>query len=794
MILAWLAAAWCAGAACAALFGEGAYPIALALVSAPLAAAAWRRQARLAFYALALPALFTVSVARYQASGPHVASDAVGHYNDGVEMRMRGVLRDDPDVADTSQLFAIDARHVQVRGEWLPASGGVQVRTGLLPRYRSGDVLELEGKLESPPALKGFDYAGYLARRGIGSVMAYPSARTIGHEDDDVVRATILHVRRGLSRALALSLPEPQASLAQGVLLGQRSALPRGLADDLNATNTSHLVVVSGENVVLVSAYVALALSWVVGRRRALVLSILAVVAYATLIGLSPPVLRALIMGILMVVATIAGRRSAALSALLFAAALMIALQPQTIRDVSFQLSFAATAGIMFLASPLRRWSIVAVARALRLETVPRWAGTFLAEPLAVTLSAIFATAPLLALNFGRVSLVAVPANLLVVPLFPLILASSLVAALGGLLPAFRLVFAAPAYYLLTYWIEVTRWLAALPHAAASVGGYGAFWAAVTYAALGSLALMFLRQMRVGIESPLAESRPLNWARLRAVAVLALPAAAIASGAALAFWPSSPERLEVTFLDVGQGDAILLRTPSGHDVLVDGGPGRAVLRGLGDELPWHDRDIELLVLTHPQADHALGLLDVLARYDVTRIVAGPGAEPSATYRAWLESVAGEGTPLQTAREGDAFDLGDGVRIDVLAPDATMAADARINNTGAVLRVSWRDISFLLTGDIEAAAERAMLSDGVELRANVLKVAHHGSATSSTRAFLDAVQPQIAVVMSGADNPFGLPAPEVVSRIQEYADVYNTATDGAVHVETDGHRLWVSTSR
>ena len=790
LLLAWLASAWIAGAATAALFGYAALPISLAVAFGMLALALVRRAPHYAALALVLPLLFAVSVLRYEATRPHLSPDSVAHYNDGVSMRLRGVLRDDPQVGDTSQRLVVDARSVQQRDEWPAASGGIEVRTGLLPSFRSGDVIELEGKLESPTGEAGFDYAAYLAARGIISTMAYPSVRVVGHEDDSLMRASVLHVRRSLSHALALALPEPQASLAQGVLLGQRSALPADLKSDLNATNTSHLVVVSGANIVLVSAYATVAFMWLVDRRRARLLSITAVIAYAMLIGPSPPVLRAVVMGILLVLAAASGRRSHGLTALLFAAALMIGLDPQVVRDISFQLSFAATAGIMFLAPPIRKHAIELIGRAMRTDEVPRSLDGLIAEPLAVTLAAIVATAPLLALNFGRVSLVAIPANLLIVPAFGPILAASLLAALGGMLPAGRLIFAAPAYYLLTYWIDVAAWFAGRPHAALDVGAYTSRWAALTYAAVAAGCAVLARYAPPPAVSRLAESRPRDWRRVRSAAVIAIPAVAMVASLGFILRPAASPQLRVTVLDVGQGDAILVRTPAGQDIVIDGGPGGAVLRGLGDELPWTDRDIELMLLTHPQSDHTLGLLDVLARYDVRRVLAGPGAESSTTYRTWRDAVAAEGLDLETVGQGSSYDLGAGVRLDVLAPGAAMAADAQINNTGAVVRISWRDVSFLLAADIEAKAERALLDSGVDLHATVLKVAHHGSDTSSTTAFLDAVSPELSVISSGADNPYGLPSRDVVCRLSAYGAVYNTATSGSVVMQTDGHTLTI----
>jgi competence protein ComEC len=795
MVLALAAGAWFAGIAAAATFGDGAWPLAIAAVLAGVALAMVRRSAAVAAYALLLPLIFAAGIAREHASHHPLPDDAAAHFNGGVAMRIRGALRDDPEIGDTSQRFAISVRKIQRDGAWAGASGGVLVRGPLLPRYRSGDIVELEGKIEAPPRLEDFDYAAHLARRGIASVMEYPRTRIIGHDDDNVARTTILRARRALSQGLALALPEPHASLAQGVLLGERSALPSDLRDDLNTTNTSHLVVVSGSNVVLVAGFCTLIFGWFVRRRQAALLSIAAVLAYAALVGLSPPVLRATIMGIVLITAGISGRRTNGVTSLLLAAAIMAGWQPSVVRDVSFQLSFSATAGILYLSSPLRRWIVDALGWTLRRAELPRWVNPLFAEPASVTVAAMLATTPLLALNFGRVSLVSLPANLLIVPAFPFILLTSLVAAVGGAIPHAHLIAGAPAYALLTYWLRVTAWFASLPGAATTLDGYTTPYAIATYAAVTALAIWIPRATARGGLTQLAPSRPMRWRTAAHRALFLAPAALLAASAGwLASGPSQARRLEVTVLDVGQGDAILIETPGGRDVLIDGGPGRAVLRGLGREMAWRDRSIDLVVVTHAQADHATGLLDVLDRYDVRRIVAGPPpADNSLVERALTRAASGEGAAIERFAAGTSFDLGGGVRLDVLSPPAH-ADGASGNDASIVLRLVWRDVSFLLTGDIEANAEKALVESGIDLRATVLKIAHHGSKTSSTAAFLDAVRPPVAVISSGAKNRFGHPAPDVVDRLGEYADIYNTADDGAVHFETDGQRLWIETER
>jgi competence protein ComEC len=210
-------------------------------------------------------------------------------------------------------------------------------------------------------------------------------------------------------------------------------------------------------------------------------------------------------------------------------------------------------------------------------------------------------------------------------------------------------------------------------------------------------------------------------------------------------------------------------------------------------MPWHDRSLDLVVLTHPQRDHGTGLIDVFERYDVERALLS-NDDGSLLTGALADAAAEEGADVRTASAGQRFDLGDGVTLDVLWPPPDLAPGTSPNNAGVVLELSWRDVSFLLAADIESATEQALTDARADLSATVLKVAHHGSKTSSTTAFLDAVQPQVAVVSSGLDNRFGHPASDVVNRIDDYAKVYNTATDGDVSISTDGARLWIDTGR
>ena len=240
-------------------------------------------------------------------------------------------------------------------------------------------------------------------------------------------------------------------------------------------------------------------------------------------------------------------------------------------------------------------------------------------------------------------------------------------------------------------------------------------------------------------------------------------------------------------------------TPSGRQVLVDGGPDpRLVTRGLGARLPFWDRSLDVVALTHPHGDHVNGLLDVLDRYDVGLFLHRSADYPTAEYARWEQALAdrdGRSRVLE-AHRGHRIDLGDGVLLEVLHP-GPVTIEGETNNNSLVLRVSYRDVVFLLTGDVETPIESMLLARGASLDATVLKVGHHGSDSSTSAAFLDAVSPSLAVISVGEDNRFGHPDAEVLARLHAVLSpdrVLRTSQHGDVAVTTDGRRLWLQTAR
>jgi competence protein ComEC len=285
--------------------------------------------------------------------------------------------------------------------------------------------------------------------------------------------------------------------------------------------------------------------------------------------------------------------------------------------------------------------------------------------------------------------------------------------------------------------------------------------------------------------------RRLNWA----VSLAGLTAIA----AAIAWWGalSTPDRrLAVTVLDVGQGDAILVETGTGRRILIDGGPsGSVLMQKLGRELPASARHFDLVVLTHAQDDHVTGLVTILERFRVDGLLAGamPGETPA--YLALRDAQQTQSVSLHEATAGRWADLGDGVRLEVLAPSAELMAGKSdsLNDQSVVLRLALGEVSFLLTGDIERSGETALLANGGDLRSTVLKVAHHGSDGSTLPPFLTAAEPAIAVISAGAENAYGHPSPSVLLRLAGIP-ILRTDENGSVRFSTDGRRLWVDFDR
>ncbi|HEX2501583.1 MAG TPA: DNA internalization-related competence protein ComEC/Rec2 [Methylomirabilota bacterium] len=571
-----------------------------------------------------------------------------------------------------------------------------------------------------------------------------------------------LRARFRIHAMIEAHLPAVSGALLEGLLIGERRQLPPTLLADFRRAGVYHVLAISGFNVALVagSAFLLLRLARVPAPLAAGV-ALATLIAFAAVVGGQPSVLRATIMGVLFLAAGLLGRESRVWNSLAGALLVLLALDPGSLGEPGLQLSFAATAGLLHLGP----W--------IRARLAP-WCPGPIASALAVSAGAQLGVTPVTLVHFGQLSPLGVIANLVVVPLAGLLTTGGVLALAVATMservahPLFE-----SLWLLLVLLRLVVRAFAALPGATVHVPP-----PPVLAVAVAGLVLLLL-----------------PWARGRAQA---LGIVGLTLGAGLATYGATrPDGLaQVVVLDVGQGEAVLIRAPDGPALLVDtggGGPGRGdrgervvvpVLRRLGL------RRLAALALTEGTADHVGGLTGLLEGMPVDEVWIPTGSEGAA----WLGPVVASGIPRRVLARGDRRWVGS-LLVTALhpgpgAPGGESGAGERPRAEPLLLRVEWGLFAAVLAAGT-GAAEVTVLGAGEPLEATVLKVSGNGGRRGSPPAFLAAVGPRLAAIPVGARNPFGHPAAEVLARLgRAGAPVYRTDQDGAIDVRSDGARVWV----
>ncbi|GIH03121.1 competence protein ComEC [Rhizocola hellebori] len=566
-------------------------------------------------------------------------------------------------------------------------------------------------------------------------------------------------LRAGLQRACA-PLPDRPGGLVPGLVIGDTSALDPVLEEEFRAAGLTHLVAVSGSNVAIVVGLVVLMARWArLGPGPAALVAALAVMGFVVLVRPSPSVLRAGLMGGIGLIALASGRRRAALPALSAAVIGLIVLDPELAGEAGFALSVLATGGLLLLAPPIRD--------RLRAKGFP--AGV--AEALAIPASAQLACAPVIAGLSASVSLVSVPANLLAVPaVAPATISGVAAAVISPVWPAAAEFLAWlsgwPAWWL----VWVARSAAAVP--AGAVPWPGGVGGGLLLAALTALLILGFRSRVV---------RRLVLVTGLAAMVGAVPVRLLAPG-----WP--PPGWVMVVCDVGQGDAVVLNAGGGAVILVDTGPDpRALTECLAD---LDITSLPLVLLSHFHLDHIGGLSAALP-YHPGQIVTGVWPEPAPGREAVHLAAAQAHIPIAEAPPHAVWTVGQ-VTLRVLATAPLHGTRSDPNNNSLVLFGQIRDVGIALLGDAETEQQRMLHADNPSLTADVVKVAHHGSAYQEP-ALLEAMRAKLAVVSVGAGNDYGHPNPALLAWWQRTGTrVMRTDLDGAIAVSAGTAGLQMST--
>ncbi len=683
----------------------------------------------------------------------------------------------------------VDAARVRRGPSWAAVSGRVAVTIAHPARsWPPGALVRVRARLKRPRNFgnpSDYDHVGTLERQGIFVTAFAWDDRAL--EEIDAARLAgreLQHRVRERLRGRLLRTPDAGANAyLRTVLLGERHALDPSQRRELARAGLAHVAAVSGLHVAIAAGAGALLVAWIVRRRIWLLrrcdvrkLAVLGglplALAYCAIAGGQVPATRALLMYVVGCSALWMDRRGDAVRALAAVACCVAMPAPARVIEPSFALSFASVLAI-----------VLAVRRAApgpRKGRVGKWLGLLVVEPLRVTLAAWLATAPLMAHYFQEISLVAPLANVLVLPLLgpgtlvPGLLALPFVPVAGGLADLLLACAAAAA----RLGLSGAGAMAQLPWAAISTPRLSMFELGLCYAVLAC----YLGRGRAWSSSPRA-------GQLRAGLVLAVLLLVIGD---VGYWVLErvySARVRVTFLSVGQGDAAVIELPHGRVMVVDGGglpgPFDPGARVVGPFLRSRKiQRLDVMALSHPQHDHYEGLAYLAEEFRVREFWSTGARSPAAGFRRLEEALMRVGARQVRLRAGDVPLAYRAVHVEALHP-AAQGPRLGANDASLVLRLTHGAVSMLFTGDIEARGEAALLARG-GLASTVLKVAHHGSATSSSDEFLRAVSPQVAVVSAGYGNRFGFPAPAVLARLGAGgALVWRTDRDGAVRVESDG---------
>lgn len=633
-----------------------------------------------------------------------------------------------------------------------------------------------------------FDARAYYEAQGIGYMMRIRGHANVvvldstfhGGIDDWMMKAIVLPLRFFTLSLIDRTIGGEEGELLKGILIGERGGIPFSTRTAFVHSGIAHILAVSGSNVVVVYACFTTLFGLLrIPRTGAMLLNALMLVLYMLLTGSQPPIVRATVMALVILFSRLLGGRPNSLNAVGVAALIVLAYDARQLFDVGFQLSFAAVVSIIYFYPALNT-------HILKLTGPALWRRTLVAalQVCAVTLVASVGTLPLTAIYFGKVSVVGIFTNIVILPLVGVSVTLGFVSALLGWITPLAEAVGAVNVLVLRAILETAKYSGGLSWAFVETFRFKPVHAVPFY-----LVLLWLFHLSVRRVSRV----------LLIVLLCCLNIFLILPEGRLDALPA--ERLRVSFIDVGQGDAALVEFPGGRTMLIDAGAWSEEYDA-GEQIvtPFLKRRgitrLDWFVASHPHADHIGGAPHVFRSFEVNEVVESgqPAADPA--YARYVRAIEQEHASLRIARSFDSVLTVAGVRVYVCYPTAEVVGPdssnpyRNINNTSVVLKLVYGESAFLFMGDLEREGEAQLCRMfGDFLRADVLKVGHHGSSTSSTEEMLEFVRPHYAVISVGRNNTFNHPSEDVIDRLRAFgADVLRTDEEGAVIFETDGRTL------
>ncbi|MCQ3937605.1 MAG: hypothetical protein DPW18_11240 [Chloroflexi bacterium] len=725
-----------------------------------------------------LPAIFFLGSAYHQFRQPTIDAFHIAFYNDReYELLITGSLAEPPDYRDRYTNLKLNVEAVDTGDGDLPVSGAILVRVPPNETYEYGERIRVRGLLKTPPENEEFSYRDYLARQGVYAYMSDAEATRLPGSGGNVLFIPVYYLKERLLENTYRLFPDPEASLFAGILFGVDTGLPKNLRDAFKNTGTAHIIAISGFNIAIIAGlFFSIFKSLLRDERLGAFLAVVFVFLYAFLVGGDPAVVRAAFMGSASLFARQVGRRNAGMNTLAFVALIMALINPLALWDVGFQLSFLATLGLILYAEPFSNFTASLIAKLTREDTgaVIR----IINENIILTLAAQVMTIPIMAYYFNRISLISFAANPFILPVQPVVM------VLGGL-AVFVSLFIYPLGQALawivwgfaSYTIRVVEFFDRVPNGVIVLGGVPGWAVAAFYAALLAVTL--------------------NWSAVQGwfkSAASSIRAAALTAAFALVFacmvlfWTASAKsgdgRFHVVFLEAGSADAVLIQTPEGRSILVNGGANVSELSDeLGRRLPLFSRSLDWLIIASTQENQVAALPRIVERYAPENVLWSGNVQASFSSRLLDEYFAQNEIPVTPAEAGQRLELGGGAFIEVQA----------VGPRGSVLLVEYGSFRALLPiGVGEGTFESLEFGNSIG-KVDVLLLAESGYAPSNPPDIVENLNPQLVVLSAAAGDLNGLPHQEVLDMLSGYS-LLRTDRNGWIDVSTDGVEMQVNVER
>jgi competence protein ComEC len=723
---------------------------------------------------LACVVSFSLGAIRYLHSLPDLEDPAFVSHHVGQDERMvvTGVVKDFPGVRDDYTSLMVDAESIRESKSIFHKNvkGSILGRVPVGEDVKYGDRVVLRGFLKIPPESEDFSYRAYLARQGVYAYMPTATVGVLGSGyGNPILRAIYALKRKGLDTVYRI-WPDPEASLLSGILLGEESGIPDPVESAFQDKGTSHIIAISGFNITIVAGLLAGVFSRFLKPPWGLCGTVMGISIYTVLVGADAAVMRAAWMGGLGLFARHIGRRQHGVHAVALASLAMGALNPHIPWDISFQLSLAATLGLVLYAEEMADWFLDISSRVISADRAQRLVRP-ISEYVLFTFAAQITTFPVLLYHFQRISWISFLANPVILPAQPPIMILGGLALMMGLIwfplgKALGLM----VYPFMTYTIRAVECFAGLQGGAIQTGGISLLGVVIIYT--------FLAVVTIGRKWFMEINRVLK------------PSLVVAAFAVfnVLIWRalfSAPDNyLHLSILEVGTGSAILLRSPAGERVLINGGPSASALAdGLGRRLSVLDQNLDLLVVASPIEEETVALIHLVERNPPRRVLWIGARSPSWAADTLRAVLAERDVPVLEAEPGTNFQVGEDIHLEVITE----------TGRGGILFLTYDRFRALFPFGVSGDCLHD-LREGRDIgHVSLLLLADHGYIASNPRSWIGNLNPRLTVLCVAPDDQDGLPSPALVAEMAGYS-LLRTDQHGWIEITTDGQRMWIDVAR